>query len=59
MQKTGRRKLALRSETIRRLCTAQLEQIDGGFVAPDDTMQAACDTGQRPCSRIASDSKPR
>jgi hypothetical protein len=59
MQKAGRRKLVLRAETIRWLCTAQLEQIDGGFVAPDDTMHGACDTAQRPYCWLQSDAKLR
>ena len=59
MQKTGKRKLALRSETIRWLCTAQLEQIDGGFGAPDDTMHGACDTAQRRYCWFQSDAELR
>jgi hypothetical protein len=59
MEKTGKRKLALRAETIRWLCTTQLEQVDGGFIAPDDTMHGACDTGQRPYCRMQSDAKLR
>jgi hypothetical protein len=59
MQKTGKRKLALRSETIRWLCTTQLEPIDGGFGAPDDTMHGACDTAQRRYCWFQSDAELR
>lgn len=58
MQKTTNRKLSLRSETIRRLSTMQLEDVDGGFVQPDNTMQAACDTRRPPCCCAPSDSRP-
>jgi hypothetical protein len=58
MQKTNKRKLALRSEVSRRLSTTQLEEADGGFVQPDNTIQAACDTRRPPCCCAPSDSRP-
>jgi hypothetical protein len=59
MEKITKRKLALRTETIRRMSTTELEAIDGGFVQPDNTIQAACDTRRSPCCCAPSDSRPR
>jgi hypothetical protein len=58
MEKINKRKLALRTETIRRLSTTELEGIDGGLAQADNTMQAACDTRHPPCCCAPSDSRP-